>query len=66
LAKFPLALGLIVFWFRRLTRQQRRIIEYKGAGPDAAPGPPGAATTACAERAGADRHEPVDDQVMMK
>jgi cellulose synthase/poly-beta-1,6-N-acetylglucosamine synthase-like glycosyltransferase len=37
LAKFPMALGLIVYWFRRLTRRQRRIIEYKGAGPAAGP-----------------------------
>src|SRR5262249_27869750 len=37
LSEFPLALGLIVYWFRRLTGRQRRIIEYKGAGPAAAP-----------------------------
>ena len=39
LAKFPMALGLLVYWFRRLTRRLRRIIEYKGAGagPAAAP-----------------------------
>jgi GT2 family glycosyltransferase len=37
LIEFPMAFGLIVYWFRRLTRQQRRIIEYKGVGPDAAP-----------------------------
>jgi GT2 family glycosyltransferase len=37
LGKFPLAWGLIVYGFRRLTRQQRRIIEYKGVGADAAP-----------------------------
>ncbi len=40
LAKFPLAWGLIVYGFRRLTRQQRRIIEYKGDGPEAGPGQP--------------------------
>jgi GT2 family glycosyltransferase len=38
LAKFPMAVGLIVYWIRRVTRQPRRIIEYKG--PDgAAPHP---------------------------
>jgi GT2 family glycosyltransferase len=30
LAKFPNAWGLATFWFRRIARHERRIIEYKG------------------------------------
>jgi GT2 family glycosyltransferase len=30
LAKFPNAWGLFTFWFRRIARRERRIIEYKG------------------------------------
>ena len=33
LAKFPLAVGLVVYWFRLITRRPKRIIEYKGANP---------------------------------
>lgn len=33
LAKFPLAVGLVVYWFRSITRRPKRIIEYKGANP---------------------------------
>src|SRR5262249_4763561 len=32
LAKFPHALGLFIYWFRRITRRDRQIIEYKGSG----------------------------------
>ena len=32
LAKLPNAWGVLTFWFRRLARHERRIIEYKGAG----------------------------------
>jgi glycosyltransferase involved in cell wall biosynthesis len=32
LAKFPHAIGLFTYWFRRLRRSERRIIEYKGVG----------------------------------
>ena len=31
LAKFPLAVGLVVYWFRLITRRPKRIIEYKEA-----------------------------------
>jgi GT2 family glycosyltransferase len=33
LAKFPMAVGLLVFWFRLIARRPKRIIEYKGAKP---------------------------------
>jgi GT2 family glycosyltransferase len=40
LAKFPHAIGLLIYWFRRVIRSERRIIEYKGAGTAAvAPAP---------------------------
>jgi cellulose synthase/poly-beta-1,6-N-acetylglucosamine synthase-like glycosyltransferase len=32
LAKFPHAIGLMIYGFRRITRRERRIIEYKGVG----------------------------------
>lgn len=41
LAKFPMALGMIVYGFRRLTRRRLRIIEYKDSGPTAAATPRG-------------------------
>jgi glycosyltransferase involved in cell wall biosynthesis len=31
LAKFPMGIGLIIYWFRRLARRPKVIIEYKGA-----------------------------------
>jgi GT2 family glycosyltransferase len=39
LAKFPMALGLMIYWFRWITGHRRQIIEYKdaGPGPDASP-----------------------------
>lgn len=33
LAKFPQALGLLRYWYRRLLRRGSAIIEYRGAGP---------------------------------
>ena len=30
LAKFPMLIGLVIYWFRRITRRPKRIIEYKG------------------------------------
>jgi hypothetical protein len=30
LGRFPMAVGLLVYWIRRLTRQPRQLIEYKG------------------------------------
>jgi GT2 family glycosyltransferase len=35
LAKFPLAVGLLVYWFRLIARRPKQIIEYKGAKPGA-------------------------------
>jgi len=32
LSKFPMSVGLIVYWFRRVARRPKQIIEYKGAG----------------------------------
>ncbi len=32
LSKFPMLIGLFVYWYRRITRHPKRIIEYKGAG----------------------------------
>jgi cellulose synthase/poly-beta-1,6-N-acetylglucosamine synthase-like glycosyltransferase len=34
LAKFPMAIGCLVYWFRLLARRPQRIIEYKGVGTD--------------------------------
>jgi len=35
LSKFPMTVGLILYWFRRATRRPKQIIEYKGAGTSA-------------------------------
>jgi GT2 family glycosyltransferase len=33
LAKFPMALGLTIYWLHRTSRRPKQIIEYKGTGP---------------------------------
>jgi GT2 family glycosyltransferase len=35
IAKFPMAIGLFIYWFRRVTRRPLRIIEYKGTNAGA-------------------------------
>jgi GT2 family glycosyltransferase len=35
LAKFPMAIGCLVYWFRLITCRPKQIIEYKGANPGA-------------------------------
>jgi glycosyltransferase involved in cell wall biosynthesis len=30
LAKFPMVIGLVIYWFRQIARRPKRIIEYKG------------------------------------
>jgi len=35
LSKFPMTVGLIVYWFRRVARRPKQIIEYKGASSSA-------------------------------
>jgi len=30
IGKFPMAVGLVIYWFRRITRRPEQIIEYKG------------------------------------
>jgi GT2 family glycosyltransferase len=37
LTKFPLAVGLLIYWFRLIARRPKQIIEYKGGGSDAVP-----------------------------
>jgi GT2 family glycosyltransferase len=32
LAKFPMVIGLIIYWFRRIARRPKQIIEYKTSG----------------------------------
>ena len=34
LEKFPMLSGLITYWFRRITRRSKQIIEYKGPKAD--------------------------------
>jgi hypothetical protein len=36
MAKFPMAIGVIIYWFRRLARRPKAIIEYKGDARSAA------------------------------
>jgi GT2 family glycosyltransferase len=38
LGKFPMAIGLLVYWFRLITRRPKQIIEYKGGESDTIPG----------------------------